>query len=54
MCQLHVMYTPCPLQEDAAARVLDPILAPIAAQQRGEAVAPMYGVFLKDYKETEW
>ncbi len=41
-------------QEDAAARVLDPIIAPVAAQQRGESVVPPFGVFLKDYKETEW
>jgi hypothetical protein len=41
-------------EEDAAARVLDPILAPVIAQQRGEAVVPPHGIFIKDYFETEW
>ena len=44
----------CGAQEDAAARVLDPVIAPVAAAQRGEVVTPPFGVFLKDYKETEW
>lgn len=47
-----------PLDEvDAAARILDPVLAPLAAAQ-GEAgdgtCAPTYGAFLKDYFATEW
>jgi hypothetical protein len=42
-------------EEDAAARVLDPVIGPTAAAQRGEAgVVPPYGVFLKDYAVTEW
>ena len=36
------------------AQVLDPVLAPVAAAQRGEAATPPFGIFLKDYMETEW
>jgi hypothetical protein len=47
-----------PLDEvDAAARVLDPILEPLAeAQAPGGAgfCSPVYGAFLKDYRVTEW
>jgi NAD(P)-dependent dehydrogenase (short-subunit alcohol dehydrogenase family) len=46
-----------PIDEvDAAARVLDPILAPLAeAAVRGDGTcAPQYGCFLKDYFVTEW
>ncbi len=35
-------------------QVLDPVLAPVAAAQRGETVTPPFGIFLKDYMETEW
>lgn len=46
-----------PLDEvDAAARVLDPVIAPLAdAEARGDGTAaPTYGAFLKDYFSTEW
>jgi hypothetical protein len=45
-----------PIDEiDAASRVLDPIIAPLKAQQDGEAnVEPPFGVFLKDYVLCEW
>jgi NAD(P)-dependent dehydrogenase (short-subunit alcohol dehydrogenase family) len=46
-----------PLDEvDAAARILDPILAPLAAARaagRGEADV-VFGAFLKDYHASEW
>ncbi len=38
-----------PLDEvDAAARVLHPVIDGLASGR------PLYGVFLKDYAETEW
>lgn len=38
-----------PLDEiDAAARVLDPVFDGVNSGK------PQYGVFLKDYRETEW
>lgn len=44
-----------PLDEvDAAARVLDPIIAPLGALQRGEQVEPPWGHFIKDYVKCEW
>ena len=46
-----------PLDEiDAAARILDPVLAPLAeAQRRGDGVCePQWGAFLKDYHVVEW
>ena len=46
-----------PLDEvDAAARILDPVLEPLAAAQ-GEACgicSPVWGAFLKDYHNVEW
>jgi NAD(P)-dependent dehydrogenase (short-subunit alcohol dehydrogenase family) len=45
-----------PLDEvDAAARVLDPILQPLADLQAGNTeVKPPYGFFLKDFVKCEW
>lgn len=44
-----------PLDEvDAAARVLDPVFAPLAAAARGEGCRPVFGAFLKDYFASEW
>jgi len=44
-----------PLDEvDAAARVLDPVIAPLVAKERGEEVEPHSGVFLKDFFKCEW
>jgi NAD(P)-dependent dehydrogenase (short-subunit alcohol dehydrogenase family) len=46
-----------PLDEvDAAARILDPIIAPLLeAHQSGRGICtPVYGAFLKDFAETEW
>ena len=44
-----------PIDEiDAAARVLDPIIAPLRRLEAGEAAEPPYGVFLKDYERCEW
>jgi hypothetical protein len=44
-------YFQTPLDEvDAAARVLDPVLSGV-----GEPTKPrLFGVFFKDYAETEW
>jgi NAD(P)-dependent dehydrogenase (short-subunit alcohol dehydrogenase family) len=40
-----------PIDEiDAAARILDPIFSSL----NGEVETPVWGKFLKDYKETEW
>ena len=39
---------------DAAARILDPVLAPLNRLAAGEPAAPPFGVFLKDYGVTEW
>jgi NAD(P)-dependent dehydrogenase (short-subunit alcohol dehydrogenase family) len=44
-----------PLDEvDAAARVLDPIIAPLLRLQKGKPHASPSGVFLKDYAKCEW
>ena len=50
-----------PLDEvDAAARILDPVLAPLAeaaAAAAGEGAGlcrPLFGAFLKDYAAGEW
>ena len=50
-----------PLDEiDAAARILDPILAPLSlaettsGDEEKRVCFPMYGAFLKDYYATEW
>ena len=44
-----------PLDEvDAASRVLDPIIGPLAAAERGEPFDPPWGYFLKDYMKCEW
>ena len=44
-----------PIDEiDAAARVLDPIIAPLMAAERGDPVEPPSGVFLKDFVKCEW
>ena len=46
-----------PLDEiDAAARILDPIFAPLAAAAAAgsRVVRAPYGAFLKDYHATEW
>ena len=39
---------------DAAARVLDPIIAPLRRQAAGETADPPFGCFLKDYAKCEW
>ena len=49
----HNFQTPID-QIDAAARVLDPIIAPLRRQQAGEEPKPPFGVFLKDYERCEW
>ena len=44
-----------PIDEaDAAARILDPVLAPLNRLAAGEPAAPPFGVFLKDCGVTEW
>ena len=44
-----------PLDEvDAAARILDPIIAPLLEAQESGICMPVYGAFLKDFAETEW
>ena len=44
-----------PLDEiDAAARVLDPVIAPLRRLEAGEEADPPSGVFLKDYSRCEW
>ncbi len=48
-----------PIDEiDAAARILDPILAPVETRRLGRALGPdnmpPWGVFLKEFAETEW
>ena len=50
---LHNFQTPLD-EVDAAARVLDPVIAPILAASLGSAEAPPYGVFLKDFFKCEW
>ena len=44
-----------PIDEiDAAARCLDPIIAPLRRLEAGEEPEPPYGIFLKDYERCEW
>ena len=44
-----------PIDEiDAAARLLDPIFAPLIKQAKGEKCEPPYGHFIKDYEKCEW
>jgi NAD(P)-dependent dehydrogenase (short-subunit alcohol dehydrogenase family) len=44
-----------PIDEiDAAARVLDPIIAPLRRLEAGEEAKPPSGCFLKDYAMCEW
>eukprot|EP00698_Gefionella_okellyi_P004974 TRINITY_DN14586_c0_g1_i1.p1 TRINITY_DN14586_c0_g1~~TRINITY_DN14586_c0_g1_i1.p1 ORF type:complete len:679 (+),score=173.25 TRINITY_DN14586_c0_g1_i1:58-2094(+) len=51
--QTHGFQTP--LDEiDAAARVLDPVIAPLLALQQGELFDPPWGYFLKDFMKCEW
>ena len=45
---------PNPNQVDAAARVLDPIIAPLRRQAAGQKADPPFGCFLKDYAKCEW
>ena len=45
---------PSPEQVDAAARVLDPIVAPCRRYEAGEEPKPPSGCFLKDYDPCEW
>lgn len=47
--QTHNFQTPID-EQDAASRVLDPVIAPMAAAQRGEPIEPPWGLFLKDYQ----
>ena len=59
--QRHGFQTPLD-EVDAAARILDPVLAPLGEGDRcqGDEAAlaalaePPWGVFLKDYKKGEW
>jgi hypothetical protein len=51
--QKHNFQTPID-EQDAASRVLDPIIAPLLAAQRGDPVEPPWGFFLKDYQKCEW
>ena len=51
--QTHNFQTPID-EIDAAARVLDPIIAPLRRLAAGEDPRPEYGVFLKDYAMCEW
>ena len=44
-----------PLDEiDAAARVLDPVIAPLKDLAEGRNFEPQWGIFLKDFKKCEW
>jgi len=44
-----------PIDEiDAAARLLDPVFAPLIKQAQGEKCEPPYGHFIKDYEKCEW
>eukprot|EP00911_Craspedida_sp_UC1_P002176 UC1_evm1s1667 len=44
-----------PIDEiDAAARVLDPMLAPLAELDAGRECKPPWGALYKDYEKTEW
>ena len=51
MLSVWAAFFQTPLDEvDAAARVLDPVLSGV-----GEPTKPrLFGVFFKDYAETEW
>ena len=51
--QTHNFQTPID-EIDAAARVLDPIIAPLRRLEAGEEANPPIGVFLKDYDVCEW
>ena len=51
--QTHNFQTPID-EIDAAARVLDPIIAPLRRLAAGEEAKPPLGVFLKDYALCEW
>ena len=51
--QKHKFQTPLD-EVDAAARVLDPVIGPLNALQRGDVADPPWGVFLKDYMKCEW
>ena len=51
--KIHNFQTPLD-EVDAAARVLDPIIAPLRRCQAGESPEPPFGVFLKDYQVCEW
>ena len=54
MVEKHHFQTPLD-EVDAAARVLDPVLHPlVTAVQKGKAITPHWGVFLKDYFKCEW
>ena len=51
--QKHNFQTP--LDEiDAAARVLDPVIAPLLDLAQGRKFDPPWGIFLKDYAKCEW
>mmetsp|Transcript_20613 Transcript_20613/g.41809 ORF Transcript_20613/g.41809 Transcript_20613/m.41809 type:complete len:718 (-) Transcript_20613:61-2214(-) len=51
--QKHNFQTPLD-EVDAAARVLDPIIAPLVDIAQGEKPEPLFGVFLKDFFKCEW
>eukprot|EP00965_Chrysotila_dentata_P260358 6213876-Pleurochrysis_carterae.AAC.3 len=51
--RLHNFQTPID-EIDAAARVLDPIIAPLRRFEAGLEPKPPYGQFLKDYEQCEW
>ena len=51
--QVHNFQTPID-EIDAAARVLDPIIAPLLRLEHGEELKAPMGVFLKDYATCEW
>ena len=41
-------------EEDAAARVLDPVLGYVHLTPEGGEERPPWGLFLKDYKSSDW
>jgi hypothetical protein len=49
----HDFHTPID-EIDAAARILDPILAPLAEDAATGACRVLYGAFLKDFFISEW
>ena len=57
--QKHNFQTPID-EIDAASRVLDPIIAPLLLASSADnadgsmLVEPPFGVFLKDYVQSEW